>query len=107
AKTFTLPDVQVGSIVEYRYQEEFSSAYIFDSHWILSEDLFTKRAKFSLKAYSGFAMRVTWPVGLPEGTNSPTLKGNVVRLETQDVPAFQVEDYMPPENELKYRVDFI
>src|ERR1700674_5298883 len=24
AKTFTMPDVQVGSIIEYRYQEEFS-----------------------------------------------------------------------------------
>jgi hypothetical protein len=31
----------------------------------------------------------------------------LIRLETQNVPAFQVEDYMPPENELKYRVDFV
>jgi hypothetical protein len=31
----------------------------------------------------------------------------MVRLETQNVPAFQIEDYMPPENELKMRVDFI
>jgi len=30
-----------------------------------------------------------------------------VRLETQDVPAFQIEDYMPPPDEMKYRVEFM
>jgi hypothetical protein len=29
-----------------------------------------------------------------------------VRLEVSNVPAFETEDYMPPENELKARVDF-
>jgi hypothetical protein len=29
-----------------------------------------------------------------------------VRLEAQNIPAFQTEDFMPPENELKARVDF-
>lgn len=107
AKTFSLPDVQPGAIIEYRYQSEFAYGYVFDSHWILSEELFTKKARFSLKASTEFGMRATWPVGLPTGTNPPVLKGSTVSLETQDVPAFQVEDYMPPENELKYRVDFI
>jgi hypothetical protein len=27
-------------------------------------------------------------------------------MEAQKVPAFQIEDFMPPENELKYRVEF-
>src|SRR5216683_3988034 len=40
AKTFTLPDVQVGSIVEYHYKYE---RYVYSSRWILSEELFTKR----------------------------------------------------------------
>jgi transglutaminase-like putative cysteine protease len=31
----------------------------------------------------------------------------VVNLEASDIPAFQTEDYMPPENEMKSRVDFI
>ncbi len=37
AKTFTLPGVQVGSIVEYRYKHDFASGYVFNSHWILSD----------------------------------------------------------------------
>jgi len=53
AKTFTLPDVQVGSIIEYSWTRDFAEYLIFDSHWILSQELFTKRAKFSLKRYVG------------------------------------------------------
>ena len=31
----------------------------------------------------------------------------IVRLETENVPAFQIEHYMPPQDEMKYRVDFM
>jgi len=107
AKTFTLPDVQVGSIVEYHYTSDLNEAYVFDSEWILSEDLFTKRAKFTLKPNSDFALNWSWPVGLPIGTNPPVKDGATVRLDTQNVPAFQIEDFMPPEKVLKYRVEFV
>jgi Domain of Unknown Function with PDB structure (DUF3857)/Transglutaminase-like superfamily len=107
AKTFTLPDVQVGSIIEYRYTLDLDENWVFNSHWILSEELFTKRAKFSLKPNADFALRTSWPIGLPPGTKPPLRDGGLIRLETQNVPAFQVEDYMPPENELKFRVEFV
>jgi hypothetical protein len=106
AKTFTLPDVQVGSIIEYHYMDNLQEGLVFDSHWILSDELFTKHAKFSLKKYPDFALRWSWPAGLPAGTAPPKDERGVVRLEAQNVPAFQIEDYMPPQNELKMRVDF-
>jgi hypothetical protein len=108
AKTFTLPDVQAGSIIEYRYRLQLRSGYVFDSHWMLSQDLFTQHAKFSLNPYRGFTLRYSWPQGLPPDTDRPSQQRNgVIRLETRDVPAFVTEEYMPPENQLKYRVDFI
>lgn len=109
AKTFTLPDVQVGSIIEYFYSRDFAENYLFDSHWILSDELFTQHAKFSLKPYSGdnWNVRWTWHL-LPEGTVAPKEgPDNIVRLETSNIPAFHTEDYMPPADELKSRVDFI
>jgi hypothetical protein len=107
AKTFTLPDVQVGSIIEYHYMDDLNSGYVYNSHWILSEELFTKRGKFSLKPSKDFALRWSWPAGLPAGTAPPKQEGGgVIRLEAQNISAFQIEDYMPPQNELKYRVDF-
>lgn len=48
AKTFTLSDVQPGSIIEYHYTIDFAEDKVFDSNWILSSDLFTKSAKFTL-----------------------------------------------------------
>ncbi len=107
AKTFTLPDVQVGSIVEYHYTYDLNEGYVYDSHWILSEELFTKHGKFSLKPNPDFAIRWSWPAGLPTGTAPPKQEGGYVRLESQNIPAFQIEDYMPPQNELKFRVDFV
>jgi hypothetical protein len=32
---------------------------------------------------------------------------HVIRMEVSDIPAFVAEDFMPPENELKSRVDFV
>jgi Domain of Unknown Function with PDB structure (DUF3857) len=110
AKTFTLPDVQVGGIIEYYYTLDLSEHYIYDSHWILSNELFTKSAKFSLKSYEGyggFNLRWSWN-WLPPGTSQPKDgPDHVIRMEANNIPAFQTEDFMPPENELKSRVDFI
>jgi len=50
AKTFTLPDVQVGSIIEYHYNVDLEDYYIFRSYWILSEELFTKRRRLQPEA---------------------------------------------------------
>ena len=108
AKTFTLSDVQPGSIIEYYYTIDYSEEWLFDSHWIISNELFTKRATFTLKPYSGYYsnFRLTWRwQGIKD---KPTEGANkVVRLEVSDIEAFETEDYMPPENELKARVDFI
>jgi hypothetical protein len=106
AKVIVLPDVQVGSIIEYRYNNQLNSGFVYNSQWILSNELFTKSAKFSLKPNSYFPMRTSWQ-GLPAGTAAPRNDGGVVWLETGKVPAFQIEDYMPPQNELKARVDFV
>jgi hypothetical protein len=40
--TITMPDVQAGSIIEYRFTRVLPHDYPFDSNWLLSEELFTK-----------------------------------------------------------------
>jgi hypothetical protein len=107
AKTFTLPDVQIGSIIEYHYMTDYNEAYVYDSNWVLSNELFTRHAKFSLKPNPEFALRWNWPEGLPAGTQPPKEDHGTIRMEAQNIPAFLVEDFMPPENEMKFRVDFI
>lgn len=110
AKTFTLPDAQVGGIIEYSYTYDLKEHAIFNSNWILSEDLFTKKARFSLKPYKSsyvpINLRWSWH-DLPPGAEPKEGPDHIVRMEANNISAFQTEDFMPPENELKSRVDFI
>jgi hypothetical protein len=112
AKTFTLTDVQVGSIIEYAYTRDFHEYTLYDSRWFLSDELFTRQAQFTLKPFLGnsyvdYSVRWTWNQ-LPEGTKPPEAdRKNVIRMSANNIPAFETEDYMPPEDELKSRVDFI
>ena len=85
AKTFTMPEVGVGSIIEYHFNYDFEDNYIFSSHWTLSEELFTKLAVFTLKPYLRAPWTVQWsyPAGLPKGTE-PAKEGpdQVIRMST-------------------------
>jgi transglutaminase-like putative cysteine protease len=107
AKSFAIPNVEVGSIIEYRYRRQLPVQWVFNSKWVVSDELFTRRAVFSLRPNRTYAMRWMWPLGLPDGTDPPKHERGVIRLETRDVPAFVTEEYMPPEDVMKYRVEFI
>jgi hypothetical protein len=117
AKTFTLPNVQVGSIIEWKYAEYWDE-YVFAPSWTVQDDLFTKRAKFSftpltstghnvIDSRGDIKDRVYYTlVGLPEKTAIKTTARNGLELELKDIPAFEEEDYAPPAAVLKMRVNF-
>ncbi len=107
AKTFTLTDVQAGSIIEYFYTIDYADGFVYGSQWEVSNELFTKHAKFTLKPYSSYypQFRLLWNwVGLAEGPKEGP--DHIVRMEVSNVPAFETEDFMPPATELKARVVF-
>jgi hypothetical protein len=107
AKTFTVPDVQIGSIIEYRFNYDFEDGYVYDSEWIISAELFTKKALFTLKPYDRIPVQWSWPAGLPVGASKAAQGANgIISMTADDIPAFQEEEYMPPPNELEFRVKF-
>jgi uncharacterized protein DUF3857 len=117
AKTFSLPNVQVGSIIEWKYTE-FWDETVRAPHWVVQEELVTKRAKFTFIPYvkpnhyvenarGEILDRVSWAtVGLPESTSIKTDNNNRMVLELKDIPAFQEEEFSPPAAVLKWRVNF-
>jgi len=117
AKTFTLPNVQVGSIIEWKYTEYWED-WVFAPHWVLQDDLLTKHAKFAfvpmfkqnhyVEDRRGQILdRVFYTlIGLPQNTAIKTTADNRMELELKDIPAFEEEDFAPPADVLKMRVNF-
>jgi hypothetical protein len=105
--TFTLPAVEVGSILEYRYHVRGDRMLVYDRRWLLSEHLFTKAARFTLVPYRGLLMRMSWPSGLPPGVKPPTKTRDFYILEGNDFPPLVREEFAPPAPELTFHVDII
>jgi uncharacterized protein DUF3857 len=127
-KTFSFPDVTVGSIVEYKYRLTFRQPWfavylgiIFSTEeWVAQSDLFTVKEHLTFKPYTGGVATSTTQVSLNNdwdgaqissvssnlGKEKPKSKGNETELELANVPAFEPEDDMPPEDNYKPKVEF-
>jgi hypothetical protein len=108
SKTFSLPDVQPGSIIEYKYRDQSDPDYYINNTWVIQEDLFTRLARFSIKPDSSayapmLALRY---YHLPKDTKPEKQAKGFYTLEVHDLPGIEQEAYMPPEKTLKARVEF-
>jgi Domain of Unknown Function with PDB structure (DUF3857)/Transglutaminase-like superfamily len=115
AQAFTLPDVTVGSIIEYRYVITLPPGVVSPiSAWPVQGDLFTLKENLRFRAYQGLVMVPTeWTSAIPRSQVSysylnqidlsvPERKqGNLMELELQNVPKFDAEEYMPPEDDFR------
>jgi hypothetical protein len=105
AKTFTLPEVEAGCIIEYRYRMALNASYLYDNTWEIQKELFTKEAKLSFHPSPLYDL-VSIPYGVSASTPINKEKDGTMRLDLQNVPALEKEDYMPPEEAVTSRVDF-
>lgn len=107
AKTFSLADVQPGSILEYRYQRRWKANVLFDEAWILQRDIPVLHAKLSLKPFPTNGQYVSYftYVGLPEG-KAPKRMGGTYHMEMDNIAPFVDEALSPPKDDLKTRVNF-
>jgi Domain of Unknown Function with PDB structure (DUF3857)/Transglutaminase-like superfamily len=46
AKVFSLPDIRVGSIIEYRYLLTYEGNYLMSPHWLLQQTIPVRRAHY-------------------------------------------------------------
>lgn len=111
ARTFTMPDVTLGSIIEYKYHIDWP--YILtDNSWTVQHELYTVKESFRMKPYSGglvgfengYQMAAVYS-HMPNNIK-PVQKGGGYELEVESMPAFEAEGYMPPEEDLKPQMRF-
>ncbi len=122
-RVFTLPDVEVGSIIEYRYATRIADNIYEAPEWLIQGDLYVKQAHYvwyptsrELQDSHGLITSISWFPILPpdvkivrrdiphsEFTNDPI---QVFELTIKDVPPEVKEVYMPPIASFSYRVLF-
>ena len=123
AKVFSLPDIEVGSILEYRYHVRFEDNYFISPEWLIQSKLFTRKAHYQWRPTvhslytreKGQINSVQWlpllPAGdtvklqsyPPVGQQGPR---TVITLDIANIPPIPDEEYLPPILFASYRVLF-
>jgi len=108
AKTFTLPDVHPGSIIEYKFREQSDSNYYVNESWTITSHLYTRDAHFTIRPDSStYAAPLMYrQYGLPANVAPAKQSNGTYTMDIHDVAGLQEEEYMPPERVLQVHVDF-
>jgi Domain of Unknown Function with PDB structure (DUF3857)/Transglutaminase-like superfamily len=116
ATVFTLPDVQVGSILEYRYVLSYESGVVFSPRWYLQGPLYVRRAHYQFipsdqrleDGHGGVIQgRVAYSAYLPPGKSvvySPA--ANYYTIDVEKIPPAPEEESMPPMHNYVFRALF-
>lgn len=108
AKTFTMPDVQPGSIIEYMYREQYDDRFYWTLGWTVQYSLYTRLARFSIKPDdSTYALPLfSRSYAVPDNLATVQKQSNLYTLEIHDLPGVEEEQLMPPPSALEARVEF-
>jgi hypothetical protein len=112
AKTFTLPGVQPGSIIEYKYQNQVDSQkyYIGYQDWSPQGPVFTRYLRFLIHPVEGFhaagAQLAYRTYHLQEKVNLQKTPDGYYLVELHDVPGIEEEELMPPAGTMRARLEF-
>jgi hypothetical protein len=111
AKAFTMPEVNVGSIIEYKYHVDWPGIRT-DNSWTIQHELYTVKESFRMKPYSGLlsgfsdGYQVAALYSHMPNNLKPTQKSGGYELDVDNMPALESEGYMPPEEDLKPQMRF-
>jgi len=121
-KAFSMPEVSVGSIVEYKYRRlrsipGYSMIRLFGGTWNIQSELFTVKESLHFRPFDVNAFQSSSKVQFEMEDNrvsnvsinlkeKPRNVGGDSTLELTDVPAFDPEPFMPPEDVYKPSVIF-
>jgi len=123
-KVFNLPSVEVGSILEYRYQIDHGDYYT-SPEWEIQKKYFVHSAHYQFSPFKTFmpgaheassnylvdnrgrtVNTLIWWAKLPPGNSIQSNAGGYYSVDVTDVPPIPDEEYMPPINSFLYKVFF-
>jgi Domain of Unknown Function with PDB structure (DUF3857)/Transglutaminase-like superfamily len=115
---FTLPSVEVGSILEYRLKVRSPDNRVSEPLWNIQQTYFVHKAHYSFHPHLAPGEYITdghgnslnrlmygSRIGSNSGVNYDSHK-DLYSIDLADIPAIPNEDWMPPLNTLKWRIQF-
>jgi hypothetical protein len=116
SKVFTLPSVEVGSIIEYRYKMRYENGTVVEPRWDVQHAYFTRKAHYTYITDNALGHYVT----NIHGQRAPYLlfasllgpgfavqhHGSQYNLDITDIPALPDEDWAPPLGIFNWHVYF-
>ena len=121
AKVFSMPDVQVGSILEYQYELTYDDTYVEPPRWYVQQNVFVHKAHYHfvpMDLNGDRFVTVTDPMGKERTANRllyyQMLPGDAkvksemdgFDLTVENIPPLPDEEYSPPMDSFSYRVIF-
>ena len=117
-KVFSMPDVQIGSILEYRWILRYDDKYLVAPRWYIAQPVFVHRAHYHFfptkksliittkeHGHEDVANVLMYTWSLPPGVK--VTEGNDgYDLTVENIAGLPTEDYMPPFKSYSYRVIF-
>ncbi len=111
---FTLPSVEVGSILEYRLQLRYDDTVVSSPNWSVMQPYFVHKAHYffnpshdgAVNSRGQLMTRLMYSIRAGKTdkvTQDPTGKYS---FDVTDVPAIPDEDWMPPLNSLNWKLEF-
>ncbi len=124
-KVFTLPSVEVGSVLEYRYNLEYPDDHVSSPTWEIQRRYFVHHAHYAFTPFKGFLRgdqnitshyftnsrgqvlnTLEWWMRLPNGQKLNQDAMGRFSLDVTDIPAIPDEEWMPPIQSYLYKVFF-
>ncbi len=127
-KVFTLPSVEVGSILEYRYDLNYDDNSFSSPTWEIQRPYFVHKAHYSFTPEPSYMpsgsvaagradyeltdsrgriiSSLIWWQHLPPGVKMQTSINGNYTVDVTDVPPTPDEDHMPPIQSFLYKVGF-
>jgi hypothetical protein len=124
-RVFTLPSVEVGSILEYRYELRYDDSIFSSPEWQVQQPYFVHKAHYAftpakmfqkggqastsqvlIDKHGNAANTLIWWRLLPTGTDLVQDQSGHFTLDLTDIPPTPDEEWMPPISSMLYHVQF-
>ncbi|HET8674252.1 MAG TPA: DUF3857 and transglutaminase domain-containing protein [Blastocatellia bacterium] len=101
AKVFSMPAVEAGSIIEYRYRQTYPQGFRYFALDLQSE-LFTKQLHYQIQPQAASRLDVRWvSFNAPDARRFMPVWDGSYDIKADNIPPFRREPLMPPELAVK------